>query len=61
MAWVLALFGIACYAFAGWMAVTGHLVSDIQIGILATCIVGGTAILGMAYVLLSIDDLRRGR
>ena len=55
MSFSLALLAVLC--FAGAALVFPSIRSDIQLGILATCLVGGFVLMGLAGVSAQIADL----
>jgi hypothetical protein len=53
----LSLAGVLSLGFAGWIG--QHIASDIQIGIVATCLVGGVLMIGQASILHELAAIRR--
>ena len=51
----LAILGVLCWLFAGWVLTIS--VSDIQIGLIATAAIGGGVFFGLAYVAATVDDI----
>lgn len=57
MAIFLAVLGVLCWLFAGWVLTVS--LSDIQIGLFATAAVGGGLFFGLAYVAATTDEILR--
>ena len=53
MGMFLTVCGVGCFAFAGYAAFA--IVSDIQIGIVATSVIGGLVLIGLGQISEKLD------